>query len=127
MRENSNCQNPIRTECDAHAVRIRSDLEYRGVAPEFSRLVARRLGAISSDLSGCEYEAVLDGVAAAYRVHAEARDVPAEHSIGVNEMQRLAEGFASELHKLEEGLQILSAYVVRMGARASRRSAESLH
>lgn len=127
MRQNSNFQNSLRTECDARARRIRSDLESRGVTREFSLLVARRLGAISSDLSGSEYEAVLDGVAAAHRVHAEARDVPAEYSIGVNEIQRLTEGFASELHKLEEGLQILSAYVVRMGGRALRRPAESLH
>ena len=127
MRGNSNYQNPIPSGHGARARRIRSDLEFRGVAPEFSLLVARRLGAISPDLTGREYDAVLDGVVAAYRVHAEARDLPVEHSIGVNEIQRLAEGFASELHKLEEGLQILSAYVVRLGARASRGTAPSLH
>ena len=127
MRENPNFQIPIRTECDARARRIRADLEYRGVAAEFSMLVARRLGAISSDLSESEYDAVLDGVAAAYRVHAEARDVPIEQSSGVNEIQRLAEGFASELYKIEEGLQILSAYVVRLGVSASRGAAPSLH
>ena len=71
--------------------------------------------------------AVLNGVAAAYGVHAEARGVPVEHDAGVNEIQRLTEGFASELHKLEESLQILSAYVVRLGARSSREVAASLH
>ena len=127
MRENSSCQNPIRTECDERARRIRSDLECRGVASEFSALVAQRLGTISSDLSAGEYDAVLNGVAAAYRVHAETCDEPAGHSVGVNEIQRLAEGFASELHKLEEGLQILSAYVVRLDVRASQKAAPSLH
>jgi hypothetical protein len=127
MRENSNCQNPIGTEGDARARRIRSDLECRGVAPEFSLHVAQRLGAISSDLTAGEYDAVLNGVAAAYRVHAQACDVPVAQAFGVNEIQRLAEGFASELHKLEEGLQILSAYVVRLGASASREPAPSLH
>ena len=127
MRESSNCQNPIRTECDARARRIRSDLEGRGGAPPFSLLVARRLGAISSDLTEGEYDAVLNGVAAAYRVHAEACDVPVENAVDVNEIQRLAEGFAGELHKLEEGLQILSAYVVRLGARVSRGGAPRLN
>jgi hypothetical protein len=126
MRENSSYQNPIRPECDARARRIRSDLECRGVAPPFSLLVAQRLGAISSDLTESEYDAVLNGVAAAYGVHAEASDVPLENSVDVNEIQRLAEGFAGELHKLEEGLQILSAYVVRLGARVSRGGTPSL-
>lgn len=127
MREDANCQDPIEIENDPRARRIRSDLESRGVASEFSLLVAQRLGAISSDLTRGEYDAVLNGVAAAYRVHTEARDVPVESDADVNEIQRLAEGFASELHKLEEGLQILSAYVVRLGARASREAASSLH
>lgn len=127
MRENSGCQNPIRTECDARARRIRSDLECRGVSQPFSVLVAQRLGAISSDLTESEYDAVLNGVAAAYRVHTEARDVPVEDTVDVNEIQRLAEGFAGELLKLEEGLQILSAYVVRLGARVSRGGAPRLN
>ncbi len=127
MREDSNCQDSIGTKNDARARRIRTDLESRGVASEFSLLVAERLGAISSDLTSGEYDAVLNGVAAAYGVHADARDVPVEHDAGVNEIQRLTEGFASELHKLEESLQILSAYVVRLGARASREMAASLH
>ena len=127
MGENSDCQNQSEAERDARARRICSDLELRGVAPEFSLLVARKLGAISSDLTGREYDAVLAGVAAAYRVHADARDLPVERTIGVNEIQRLAEGFASELHKLEEGLQILSAYVVRLSARSSRGGVERLH
>ena len=127
MREDSNCQGSIGTKNDARARRIRTDLESRGVAPEFSLLVAERLGAISPDLTSGEYNAVLNGVAAAYGVHAEARGVPVEKNAGVNEIQRLTEGFASELHKLEESLQILSAYVVRLGARSSREVATSLH
>ena len=127
MSENSNCQSQIRTESEARARRIRSDLEYRGVAPEFSLLVAQRLETIAADLTGSEYDAVLEGVAAAYRVHAETRGVPVGDTIDLNEIQRLAEGFAGELHKLEEGLQILSAYVVRLGARTSRGEAPSLH
>ena len=115
MRGNSNYQNPIPSGHGARARRIRSDLEFRGVAPEFSLLVARRLGAISPDLTGREYDAVLDGVAAAYRVHAEARDLPVEHSIGVNEIQRLAEGFASELARLQSMSRVDRASIGRAG------------
>ena len=127
MRGNSNSQKSARMDREAGSLRIRSDLEVRGVAPEFSQLVAKRLAAISSDLSDPEYAAVLNGVAAAYRVHADACEAPVERPLGVNELQRLTEGFATELHKLEEGLQILSAYVVRLGDCASRESAAGLH
>jgi hypothetical protein len=42
-----------------------------------------------------------------------------------NELQRLMEGLTGELHKLDEGLQMLSAYLVRMGALWSRESSQN--
>ena len=44
-----------------------------------------------------------------------------------NELQRLMEGFTGELRKLDEGLQMLSTYLVRMGALSSRKDSGSLH
>ena len=103
--------------------RIRADLESKGVAPEFSQPVADRLADIAPDFSSGEYEAVLDGVAAAYGVHQRDFDAAGD----VNEIQRLMDGFTGELRKLEEGLQILSAYVHRIQTRATRGNAATLH
>jgi hypothetical protein len=103
--------------------RIRADLESKGVAPEFSRPVADRLADIAPDFSSGEYAAVLDGVAAAYGVHQ--RDLDA--AVDVNEIQHLMDGFTGELRKLEEGLQILSAYVHRMRTRVTRSHTATLH
>jgi hypothetical protein len=37
------------------------------------------------------------------------------------------QGFAGELQKLEEGLRMISAYVLRMRNRATRDGGEALH
>lgn len=107
--------------------RIRADLENKGVAPEFSESVADRLATIAPDFSSEEYSAVLDGVAAAYGVHRRDREAALDISGDVDEIQRLMLGFAGELRKLEEGLQILSAYVHRMRARAARGQTGLIH
>jgi hypothetical protein len=109
-------------ELDGRSKRIRSDLEKRGVGPELSVPAARSLSGIAADLSPKEYGAILDAVAAAY-VHPDATQAIGD----VGEIQRLMEGFTGELRKLEEGLQILSAYVVRMGSRSNRERPTTLH
>jgi hypothetical protein len=127
MREKSEFRTRTYGSPEADPERVRSDLENRGIAPEFSRPVARRLVAIVPDLSASEYAAILDGVSAAYGVYREVsglRDVHFRHG---NELQRLMEGFSGELRKLDEGLQMLSTYLVRMGALASREDSGSLH
>jgi hypothetical protein len=107
--------------------KVRSDLEERGIDPKFSGPVARRLVAIAPDLSGAEYAAILDGVLAAYGVHRESAALADAAYKDANELRRLVEGFQGELRKLDEGLQLLSAYVVRMGAIATCEGSESLH
>ena len=111
-------------ELDGRSERIRSDLERRGVARELSLPAARRLSAIAADLSPKEYGAVLDGVAAAYIYPDEAKS---QETSDVGEIQRLMEGFTGELRKIEEGLQILSAYVIRMGNRSNIDRPTTLH
>jgi hypothetical protein len=106
---------------------VRSDLEDLGIDPEFSRPVAERLVAIAPDLSVPEYAAILEGVTAAYSVHrefSEPNDARINHG---NEFRRLMEGCTGELRKLDEGLQMLSAYLVRMGALWSREDSGNLH
>ena len=103
--------------------RIQADLESKGIGPEFSEPMASQLVDIAPDFSSAEYGAVLDGVAAAYGVHR--RECGAADD--VKEIQRLMLNFATELHKVEEGLQILSAYLLRMRGRASKGQGPTLH
>ena len=106
---------------------VRSDLEDLGIDPEFSRPVAQRLVSIAPGLTDVEYAAILDGVTAAYSVHRD-RIAPSETGIRRgNELRRLMEGCTTELRKLDEGLQMLSAYLLRMGALASREGSGNLH
>ena len=112
---------------EADPERVQSDLENRGVDPEFSRPVARRLAAIVPDLSAPEYAALIDGVSAAYGAYRENFESNHAHSRHGNELQRLMEGFTGELRKLDEGLQLLSTYLVRMSALSSREDSGVLH
>lgn len=102
------------------SVHIREDLERRGVSSEFSGSVSARLAEIAEDLSAAEYAAVLQGVAAAYGVHRQRESQTARAES--KEIHRLVQDFAVELKKLDEGLRILSAYLVRMRERSRGRS-----
>jgi hypothetical protein len=99
--------------------RIREDLECRGVAPEFAVPVSARLVELADDLEPESYAAVLDGVAAAYGVHrADRSRVARDESV---EIHQLIHDFAVELKKLDEGLRILSAYLLKIRDRARNR------
>ena len=99
-----------------NAERIRRDLEQRGVAPDFSRSVSDRLEPFTEELSIDAYEAILSGVAMAYGVHRRGPGPPAVADF--DSMQRLMSDFADELHKLDEALEMLAAYVVRLRTEA---------
>ena len=86
--------------------RLRCDLEQRGVDPSVSRAVARRIAPRAAELSSDAYPAFLDGVAAA---EGESRS-----EAGAAEIQRLVQDFAIELKKLDEGLRLLSSYLLRI-------------
>jgi ubiquinone biosynthesis protein UbiJ len=102
------------------AERIRRDLEERGVASEFSRSVSDRLEPFAGDLTADVYEAVLSGVAMAYGVHrrGDLAALQGESSSDLDEMHRLMSDFASELHKLDEALEVLAAYLTRLRTQA---------
>jgi hypothetical protein len=95
---------------------VRADLAQRGIAGAFSGPVAARLATRVEGLTEAQYRALLDGVAAAYGVHREGQGsvqpAPAE-------MQRLIQDFAVELQKLDEGLRLLSTYLLRIRDRTS--------
>ena len=66
-------------------------------------------------------------IPAAFLVHRGRRHM-APRASDVDELHRLVRDFAGELRKLEEGLQILSAYVARMRHRSgATRGDQPLH
>jgi hypothetical protein len=95
---------------------LRADLARRGIAGAFSGPVAARLATRVEGLTEAQYRALLDGVAAAYGVHREEERVPQPAPA---EMQRLIQDFAVELQKLDEGLRLLSTYLLRIRDRTS--------
>jgi hypothetical protein len=127
MREKSEFRARAQGSPEADLEQVRSDLENRGIDPEFSGPVARRLVVIAPGLPASEYAAILDGVSAAYGAHRETSRPNGANFRHTNELQRLMEGFTGELRKLDEGLQMLSAYLVRVGALLSREGSERLH
>jgi len=98
--------------------RIRTDLETRGVARELSQPMAARLAPLLKAVSTRAYGAALDAAAAAVDVARVDGDLERGRASDVAEIQRLMLGFTDELRKLEEGLRILSAFVLRMRTRA---------
>ena len=106
--------------------RLVEDLEARGVALEFALPVAEHLAA-GDELRGRRREAVLEGVSAAFSAHALDYAELEQSARNIEEIQRLMGGFAGELRKLEEGLRIVSAYVLRMHDKASSDLSKRMH
>jgi len=127
MREKSELRLRAHGSPVADREQVRTDLESRGIDPEFSGPIARRLVEVLPDLSKPEYAAVLDGVSAAYGVYREVSGPDDAQFRHENELYRLMEGFTGELRKLDEGLQMLSTYLIRMGILSSREGSGSLH
>ncbi len=107
------------------AERIQRDLERRGVAPELSESISSHLERFTEDLTPDTYEAVLSGVVMAAGIQRRGAGTEAVRS-DLEEIHRLMNDFASELHKLDEALETLAAYLVRMRTR-TREPARVLH
>ncbi len=114
--------------------RMGSDLRRRGIAPELSEPIAAQLcaradaGAISAE----EYDALIEGAVAACAAR-ERPDLEPDGDAGqeVREIERMMQAFAGELAKLDESLEVLSAYVQRMrkrpAAEFAERGSQTLH
>ena len=107
--------------------RIRADLERRGVAEHFSEPFSARLAQIAGQLSASEYHAAILAMAAAYEVVRSDAGQLDSRCRDVREIQHLMQGFAGELRKLEEGLRIVSAYLVRLRSTADGDPGDKIH
>ena len=89
------------------------DLEQRGLPAAQARVLADRLEPRMAGLDAAAYQAVLEAACAAHDVQRGA----VRPDAGL-EIQRLVQDFAVELQKLDEGLQLLSTYLLRIRDRA---------
>ena len=108
-------------DAQAACARIRADLEQRGVSPEFCEALSRRLEPQVASFENASYLPMLDGVAAAYGVHAETTEALASRLRELGEIERLMGAFSGELSKLDEVLSVLAAHVGRMRTTAPTR------
>ena len=118
MRDRFSSEGLARTSPGAKRRRLRADLESRGLSREISQPMALRLAPLLEAASTRAYGAALDAAAAAVEVVRDGAPRERDRAGDVAEIQRLMLGFTDELRKLEEGLRILSAFVVRMRTRA---------
>lgn len=99
--------------------RVMRDLEARGLSREDAERLALQLCKARrfEEMTPDRYESLLDGVSLACNaceVDAEHAPEPAESVGRVREIERMMQSFAAELSKLDESLEVLSAYVRRM-------------
>jgi hypothetical protein len=95
------------------AERLRADLEQRGVPAPLARAVSERLEPQAGSLDPAAYQAVLDATCTTWGARRKA--APPDAAL---EIQRLVQDFAVELQKLDEGLRLLSTYLLRIRDRA---------
>jgi len=103
--------------------RICADLERLGVAPELTQSISERLMPLSSELSPEAYEAMLSGVSLAFGVQGGALEDLRKTARDLDEIQHLLNAFTGELRKLDEALETLAAYALRLrtqGATSTR-------
>jgi hypothetical protein len=93
---------------------IQADLVARGLDVALARRLAQAIEKRAAALDGGRYQGVVAGIALA--VTAQRREVEALRKAAdeLGEMQRLLGSFTDELTKLDEALETLAAYVVRM-------------
>jgi hypothetical protein len=93
---------------------IQAELERRGLSTAFARALCAKLEPFVADLAAEQLEAVLSGAALAYGVHRRAVESFRRTARELDEVETLLGSFAQELHKLDEAVEILAAYAVRL-------------
>jgi len=107
--------------------RLRRDLEARGVDPLFADAVLTRVALVSSDAAEPSWEAIVEGVEVAYRVHRNGQESLRRSLRDLSELSRLVDDFGGELKKLDEGLKMLAAYLSRMRKQVCSEGRQILH
>lgn len=106
---------------------IRSELERRGLSEGFARAVAAQLEPFVAELPEEQFTAVLSGVTLAYGVHRRSIEAFRRTAAELDEVQHLLGSFSSELHKLDEAVEILAAYAARLRHHTAAPPGRTLH
>ncbi len=93
---------------------IQVDLEARGIPSELARRLATAIAKRAAALDGVRYQAVIAGIALAIGAQRKELEQLRQAAQELGEVQRLLSSFTDELKKLDESLETLAAYVVRM-------------
>ena len=106
---------------------IRSELERRGLSEGFARAVAAQLEPFVAELPEEQFAAVLSGVTLAYGVHRRSIEAFRRTAAELDEVQHLLGSFSTELHKLDEAVEILAAYAARLRHATAPPPGRTLH
>ena len=106
---------------------IESELLGRGLDEAFAREIAQRLAPVAEDLPQSQYDAVLSGVVLAFGVHRRGLEALQKTTRDLDEMQQLLGSFGGELQKLDEALELLSAYAARLKVQTKPDGDPTLH
>ena len=98
-----------------------------GVPEEWAPRLANRLERLHRDVGRGSATAIIRGVAVAVEVQAEAHADIERNVRDVKEVERLLGAFTGELEKLDEVLEVLSAYAQRMRSKPIRKPGHTLH
>lgn len=93
---------------------IQADLEARGVAGPLARRLADAIAKRSAVLDAARYQGVIAGVALAVSAQKRELELLRRKADELGEVKRLLGNFTDELEKLDEALETLAAYVLRM-------------
>lgn len=105
---------PTADPASSRREQIRADLEARGVAPELCEKLSISLEGSPSQRSPEAYHALLDGVALVCGAREGVDSGLIQSLRELRETERLMGAFANELAKLDEVLEVLSAYLRKM-------------
>jgi hypothetical protein len=93
---------------------IAADLVARGLEPPLAQRLAQAIAKRSPVLDAARYQGVVAGVALAFTAQRRELEQLRKAADDLGEMHRLLASFTDELKKLDEALETLAAYVVRM-------------
>jgi len=96
----------------------------RGASREFGESISEQLEPRLAALDPEACDAVLDGVAMAFVMQQEKNHQLARSLKGLREVERMMGAFSGELSKLDEVLEVLSAYVRRMRSSGGSEAAD---
>ena len=93
---------------------IQADLVARGLDKTLARRLAQAIEKRAQALDAPRYQGVVAGIALAFTAQKRELEQLRKAADELGEMQRLLGSFTDELSKLDEALETLAAYVVRM-------------